>query len=58
MTYTLHIGDRAFSSWSLRGWLMFEKFAIPFKTRMVGIYSGTKDRDLAGLAPARLVLRW
>ena len=55
MTYTLHIGDRAFSSWSLRGWLMFEKFAIPFKTRMVGIYSGTKDRDLAGLAPARLV---
>lgn len=55
MTYTLYIGDQTFSSWSLRGWLMFEKFGIPFETRMVGLYSGTMAQDLAQLAPARLV---
>ena len=29
MTYELFIGDRTFSSWSLRGWLMLEKFGLP-----------------------------
>ncbi|KAJ55071.1 glutathione S-transferase [Actibacterium mucosum KCTC 23349] len=55
MTYDLFIGDRTFSSWSLRGWLLFEKFDIPFKTTMVGLYSGTMAQDLAPYAPARLV---
>jgi len=55
MTYDLYIGDRSFSSWSLRGWLMFEKFNIPYRTHMMGLYSGTLQQDLADLAPARLV---
>lgn len=55
MTYDLYIGDRLFSSWSLRGWLMFEKFAVPCNTHMVGLYAGTMAQDMAALAPARLV---
>lgn len=55
MTYDLYIGDRTFSSWSLRGWLMFEKFNIPYRTHMLGLYSGTFQQDLSDLAPARLV---
>jgi len=55
MTYDLFIGDRAFSSWSLRGWLMFVKFGLPCRTHMVGLYDGTMQQDLAELAPARLV---
>ncbi|GKY89356.1 glutathione S-transferase [Sinisalibacter aestuarii] len=55
MTYDLFIADQTFSSWSLRGWLMFENFAIPVRTHMVGLYAGTMKEDLAGLAPARLV---
>ena len=55
MTYDLFIGDRTFSSWSLRGWLMFEKFGLPCRTHMVGLYDGTLADDLADLAPARLV---
>lgn len=55
MTYDLHIGDRTFSSWSLRGWLMFEKFGLPVRVHMVGLYAGTMRQDLADLAPARLV---
>lgn len=55
MTYDLFIGDRMFSSWSLRGWLMFEKFGLPHKVRMIGLYSGTMAEDMAPLVPARLV---
>lgn len=55
MAYELYIGDRMYSSWSLRGWLMLEKFAIPHSVHMVGLYSGTMAQDMAHLAPARLV---
>lgn len=55
MTYDLYIGDRLFSSWSLRGWLMLENFGLPYRTHLVGLYSGTIAADLAPLAPARLV---
>lgn len=55
MTYDLYIGDRLFSSWSLRGWLMFEKFGVPCTTHMAGLYSGTMAQDMQPLAPARLV---
>jgi len=55
MTYDLYIGDRTYSSWSLRGWLMFEKFNIPCRTHMAGLHSGTLQQDLADLTPARLV---
>jgi glutathione S-transferase len=55
MGYELFIGDRSFSSWSLRGWLLFEQFGIPVTTKMVGLYDGTMAEDLAALAPARLV---
>ncbi|MEM6587672.1 MAG: glutathione S-transferase [Pseudomonadota bacterium] len=55
MTYDLYIGDRTFSSWSLRGWLMFQKFDLPVRVHVVGLYAGTMTEDLADLAPARLV---
>lgn len=55
MTYDLYIGDRTYSSWSLRGWLMLERFGLPHRVHMVGLYSGTMAQDLAPLAPARLV---
>ncbi len=55
MTYDLYIGDRTFSSWSLRGWLMLEKFNLAHNDHLVGLYSGTMADDLAALAPATLV---
>lgn len=55
MAYELYIGDRTYSTWSLRGWLMFAAFDIPVTTHMVGLYDGTMKEDLASLAPARLV---
>ncbi|KUJ78356.1 glutathione S-transferase [Ruegeria profundi] len=55
MTYDLFIGDRLFSSWSMRGWLMLEKFSLPYRSHMIGLYSGTMAEDMKSLAPARLV---
>ena len=55
MTYDLYIGDRTFSSWSLRGWLMLEKFGLDFNTHFIGLYAGTMAADMAHLAPAKLV---
>lgn len=55
MTYELFIGDRTFSSWSLRGWLMFEKFNIPYRSHMMGLYSDSFAEDMAAIAPARTV---
>ncbi len=55
MTYDLYLGDRSFSSWSLRGWLMFEKYNIPHRVHMLDLYDGGLAASLAALAPARLV---
>lgn len=35
MTYTLILGDPAYSSWSLRGWQLFDAFDIPTQTKWV-----------------------
>ena len=55
MSYDLYIGDRSFSSWSLRGWLMLEKFDLPFRTHLCSLFDGSYKQDLATLAPARLL---
>ena len=39
MTYVLAIGDRSYSSWSLRGWLMLARFDLPVTLRQAELYS-------------------
>ena len=51
----LLIGDRAYSSWSLRGWLLFDAFGIPVKTTIRALYSESLRATLAEWAPARTV---
>ncbi|MEZ5777884.1 MAG: glutathione S-transferase [Paracoccaceae bacterium] len=55
MTYDLAIGDRSYSSWSLRGWLLFEKFGIPVRIHPGVLYSEDFARLMAEFAPARQV---
>ncbi|EEW26868.1 glutathione S-transferase [Rhodobacter ferrooxidans] len=55
MTYTLAIGDRGYSSWSLRGWLLFDAFGIPVQTRTARLYTDELPRLLADFPPARTV---
>lgn len=56
MTYDLVIGDYAYSSWSLRGWLLFEKFNLPKSVTLLDFHSkATVAEQLASFEPARTV---
>jgi glutathione S-transferase len=53
MTYDLAIGDRAYSSWSLRGWLLFDAFGIPVKTLSARLYTDELPNLLKDFYPSR-----
>ncbi len=53
MTYDLVIGDRAYSSWSLRGWLLFDAFGIPVKTHSARLYTDELATVLRDYFPAK-----
>ncbi len=53
MTYDLVIGDRAYSSWSLRGWLLFDAFGIPVKTHIARLYTNELALMLRDYFPGR-----
>lgn len=53
MTYDLAIGDRAYSSWSLRGWLLFDAFGIPVKTHLARLYTDELATLLKDFFPGR-----
>ncbi|MCC5970433.1 MAG: glutathione S-transferase N-terminal domain-containing protein [Pararhodobacter sp.] len=55
MDYHLCIGDRAYSSWSLRGWLLLEGFGLHASIKVAPLYSDEFARTLTGFAPARTV---
>ncbi|MDO8882631.1 glutathione S-transferase [Pseudotabrizicola sp.] len=51
--YDLVIGDRAYSSWSLRGWLLFDAFGIPYKLHKARLYTDELPSLLKHFHPAR-----
>jgi glutathione S-transferase len=53
MSYTLIIGDRAYSSWSLRGWLLFDAFGLAVAVRQARLYTQELPDMLRPHAPAR-----
>jgi glutathione S-transferase len=53
MTYDLVIGDRAYSSWSLRGWLFFDAFGIPVRTISARLYTDELPTLLKQFPPAK-----
>ncbi len=55
MTYHLAIGDRGYSSWSLRGWLLFDAFGIAVTTHLARLYTDELTTVLADFQPARQV---
>lgn len=55
MTYELCIGDRAYSSWSLRGWLLFQAFGLDAKLTRTRFYEPGFAQALERFFPARTV---
>jgi glutathione S-transferase len=53
--YRITIGDKAYSSWSLRGWLMLAAFDLPFEENLVRMYDPAFDAMKSANSPARTV---
>ena len=53
MTYDLVIGDRAYSSWSLRGWLLFDAFGIPVNLHRARLYTDELPNLLKDFFPGK-----
>lgn len=53
MTYSLVIGDRAHSSWSLRSWLLFDTFEIPVQIHRAQLYTDELATVLRDYFPAK-----
>jgi glutathione S-transferase len=53
MTYDLVIGDRGYSSWSLRGWLCFDAFGIPVKVHTARLYTDELATLLRDFVPGK-----
>ncbi len=48
--YTLYLGNKNYSSWSLRAWLLLKHFGIPFAERMVSVAGRDYNAALKPLA--------
>jgi len=55
MAYTVLIGEYAYSSWSMRGWMMLDAFGIPARTKYIPMYSDAFKAFQEEYAPARQV---
>ena len=55
MSYHLIIGDYAHSSWSLRGWLLFERFGIARDLTVISFRNQDVAEQLAEYVPAKTV---
>ena len=55
MRYHLVMGNQAYSSWSLRGWLLLEAFGIEFDSEVVPLYVSEYREFLDAHFPANTV---
>ena len=55
MHYKLYLGNKAYSSWSLRGWLLLKPFDIPFEQEIVPLHTDEFASFRETNVPARQV---
>ncbi|WP_068113689.1 glutathione S-transferase [Tropicimonas marinistellae] len=55
MTYELFSGEPAYSSWSLRAWLLFNRFDLQVRTTWVDFLDNSVAAQMAAHPPARTV---
>jgi len=53
--YRLYIGNKNYSSWSLRPWLLMTEIGIPFEERLVPFVDGGSWRKFREFSPTGLV---
>ena len=52
---TLVFGNKNYSSWSMRPWVLLRQFGIPFKERLIKFETPDWDANIATLSPSKLV---
>ena len=52
---TLVIGNKCYSSWSLRGWLPLRHWQVPFEEHLLWFADGSFDAEVAKHSPTRRV---
>jgi glutathione S-transferase len=55
MSYDLYIGDYAYSSWSLRGWLLVHRFGLNARNIMIPFSKQDVAEQMADIGTARTV---
>ena len=55
MTTTLYIGNRNYSSWSMRAWLVARLSGLPFTTGLVPLYTEESAARIAAVSPSGLL---
>jgi glutathione S-transferase len=53
--WTLFIGNKNYSSWSLRAWLVLEQAGVPYEEKMVVLDVPESPAELAKVSPTRRV---
>lgn len=53
--YTLVIGNKTYSSWSLRPWLLMKMLDIPFEEKLFPLFTPEGTAEIAKLSPSGLV---
>ena len=51
MTWTLYIGNKAYSSWSLRPWILLRQFEIDFDETVIPLYEATSCLEIQQHSP-------
>jgi glutathione S-transferase len=55
MSYTLFIGNKMYSSWSLRGWLLVRATGAPFEEKLVSLNANEQKGVYKEFSPSGLV---
>lgn len=55
MGYVIHIGNKRYSSWSLRGWLLLDAFGLAYSEELTPLYSVGFEALPQRIAPGRQV---
>jgi glutathione S-transferase len=50
--YTLYIGNKNYSSWSLRAWVLMKTAGIAFREERIGLYQPDSRQRLLAVSPA------
>ena len=55
MTATLYIGNRNYSSWSLRGWLLARLSGLEFQEQVIPLYTPDSGTQVRAVSPSGML---